>query len=854
MKKSKTKIFALAMAAALVMSLTLPASAAQFPDMPTGWSKDAMQAAVDAGLFEGTEDGRINPTGELTRAELAKVIAKAFGATVEADLSAYTDVNGSWYTQPMALAVKMGVINGTGATSMSPTRKVTRQEAATILARALKLADGSAEDLAAFSDASEVGSWFVGPVAAMVKAGYLNGSDGKLNPTAIMTRESLAFMMYNIFTTYIQKSGEVTEVPEGNVMVSAPDVTLKGVNVTGDLIIGDGVGEGDVTIDNCTIGGGVIVRGGGVNSIHFISTTVTKTVIITKTTGAVRVVSDTESTVAATVAGGSDTVTLEGTFTTVEVATSEAAVEAKNVTAETVSVTAAEAQVTMTDSTVATVAVTAADTTVALANTTATTVTVAQAANLEMTGETKVTTMAVTSENVVVSTTGDVVITTVQTDTTVVVTGEGTVENVTGDGEVTDTPPEPDPEPSESTEPEPTESGDPTDVGVVETPAPHVHSLAWKYDTAGNHWQECVADGHPGDAEGYEAGNKLTSSKGTHELDENGRCVCGYTETVTETGDSATCGNKENHEAAGTGMTEATTKEATCTVSGTKTYTCDTCGCVVTVSVPALGHDFTVTKAGTAVAATCLAAGKEADMGCSREGCDAVQTGATIDKLDHDETGAWQKDSTYHWKVCTQGGTAAHQILRAAHSYTDGTCECGAVDPNHTHNYSESTDKCTICGALRPGHVHDYAEEAPYKCKCGAVDPDHANDHVHNWVNGECTNNVNKPVGGCTCDHSADTNKADETCSVCHAPLPHSWSAGSCTNPAHSGCTCNHSADTNKADETCSVCHASLPHNWSAGSCTNPAHSGCTCDHSGDADTTDTTCSVCGATVTPTGP
>ena len=52
MKNSKTKIFALALAAALVMSLTVSASAASFPDMPTGWSKDAMEAAVENGLFE----------------------------------------------------------------------------------------------------------------------------------------------------------------------------------------------------------------------------------------------------------------------------------------------------------------------------------------------------------------------------------------------------------------------------------------------------------------------------------------------------------------------------------------------------------------------------------------------------------------------------------------------------------------------------------------------------------------------------------------------------------------------------------------------------------------------------------
>lgn len=804
------------MAAALVMSLTLPASAAQFPDMPTGWSKDAMQAAVDAGLFEGTEDGRINPTGELTRAELAKVIAKAFGATVEADLSAYTDVNGSWYTQPMALAVKMGVINGTGATSMSPTRKVTRQEAATILARALKLADGSAEDLAAFSDASEVGSWFVGPVAAMVKAGYLNGSDGKLNPTAIMTRESLAFMMYNIFTTYIQKSGEVTEVPEGNVMVSAPDVTLKGVNVTGDLIIGDGVGEGDVTIDNCTIGGGVIVRGGGVNSIHFISTTVTKTVIITKTTGAVRVVSDTESTVAATVAGGSDTVTLEGTFTTVEVATSEAAVEAKNVTAETVSVTAAEAQVTMTDSTVATVAVTAADTTVALANTTATTVTVAQAANLEMTGETKVTTMAVTSENVVVAADTTVVITTVQTDTTVVITGEPTIENpVEGSGEVVDTPPAVDPSPAPSESAEPTESGDPTDVGVSTTPAPHVHSLVYSYDNAG-HWQTCTAAGH--DAEDTEGFDGTTNEHADHNV-VNGRCVCGYTETVTENPDSTA--SEHTHD-----FTDPATEthDSTCTAEGYEIYTCKVanCGATKKVTIAKAAHSYTVEVENTAVAATCTTAGKNADMKCAN--CTAVQTGATIPALNHTAAAdAWSHNDTYHWQVCTRAvgeGTCGAQFNMAAHTLVDGVCDvCGFGAPEATDPPEET---CSVAGCVCADHTNCNGDHSTC-ANCDACGKPCTNHTWNSGKTGVCD------VCGATCSHATKDTTHTDVVKGSDCQTPGTWTVvvtchdcgkqisstpgqtGDDTTKGNHVDVKNNETDAAEADGKCDTCGETMP-------------------------------------------
>lgn len=655
MKNSKTKIFALALAAALVMSLTVSASAASFPDMPTGWSKDAMEAAVENGLFEGTEDGRINPTGELTRAELAKVIATAFGATEAADLTAYTDVNGAWYTQPMAVAVKMGVINGTGAASMSPTRKVTRQEAATILARALKLDDGKAEDLAEFTDAADVGSWFVGPMAAMVKAGYLKGSDGKLNPGDIMTRESLAVMMYNIFTTYIDEAGEVTEVPEGNVIVKAAGVTLKGVTITGDLIIGDGVAEGDVTIDGCTIGGRMVVRGGGVNSIHIIKTIVSNRVLVNKTTGSVRIVTDSESTVSVAVTAITEQVVLEGAYATVEVGAAEAPVALQNATVETVAVTTAGAEVSM-------------------SNTTAQTVTVSQSAKVELTGDTKITTMAVTSTDVTVATEEGVVISTVKTDVTVVVTGEGVVENTEGSGEVVDTPPvDPSPAPTESTDPEPAESSDPTDVGVTEPTAPaHVHSAVYKYN-AEEHWQVCSAAGHTDDDDFTDG----TADKGTAHTLTDGRCVCGYSMTIS---------GEANPDCKHATMTKDNNASVapTCTAAGSEVKVCeaDDCTYTTTTSVAALGHDYATDVAGTMVAPTCTAAGKAADKKCDRDGCTAVQTGAAIRATGHTTGDEWSHNGTFHWQVCSTEGCGA-KFNTAVHTYgEDGACTACSYNPS----------------------------------------------------------------------------------------------------------------------------------------------------------------------------
>ena len=81
-----------------MMPAAFSASSAEFVDFPTGWSKVAMEAAVNNGLLSGYENNEIRPEANLTRAEMAAIIVRSFGAKTKSDISAYTDVSSSeWY-------------------------------------------------------------------------------------------------------------------------------------------------------------------------------------------------------------------------------------------------------------------------------------------------------------------------------------------------------------------------------------------------------------------------------------------------------------------------------------------------------------------------------------------------------------------------------------------------------------------------------------------------------------------------------------------------------------------------------------------------------------------------------------
>lgn len=69
----------------------------------------------------------------------------------------------------------------------------------TILGRSQQLGEAR-DDLSAFSDSAQVADWARDYVSAMVANGVINGSNGKLNPTGMVTRAQVAKMLYTMQT------------------------------------------------------------------------------------------------------------------------------------------------------------------------------------------------------------------------------------------------------------------------------------------------------------------------------------------------------------------------------------------------------------------------------------------------------------------------------------------------------------------------------------------------------------------------------------------------------------------------------------------------------------------------------
>lgn len=225
--------------------------------IPNTWARPALLFAVRNGILQGKGNGDLAPLANASRAETATILTNILQTGIMADLNCFTDISSSaWYYSTISKAVSLGVLSGTGDGKMQPNAAVTREQACSMLARAFGVYGGNALDLSSFSDKNKVSSWAVGSVASMVHAGYLSGSDGKLNPQAKITRQELAQLLYTMITGL----GKSLPTESQKRFVLSADTIPSGAEIDGDLILCSDANE--LVLNDVAVSGRLVIQGG----------------------------------------------------------------------------------------------------------------------------------------------------------------------------------------------------------------------------------------------------------------------------------------------------------------------------------------------------------------------------------------------------------------------------------------------------------------------------------------------------------------------------------------------------------------------------------------------------------------
>ncbi len=268
----KTKIISFLTAVMLIMGMSVNAGA--FSDMPGGELGTAIQNAVDAGLINGVTDDLVAPYDNITRAQMATIITRAFAATAKSETKFADVADDAWYAEDVLKAAKMGAFEGDDNNNFNPENNITFQETYLVLSRVfgfeaykvdrrdLMLGDCDLTVLDAFSDKAEISDWAVNGAKYIVGNGGWTGIDGKLKPQQYITRGEFALMMDKLVDKYIDAPGTYSELPDGLVMVRTGGVVIDNLKSNHNLIITYGVDEKGVEVKNSVVNGVTLVLGG----------------------------------------------------------------------------------------------------------------------------------------------------------------------------------------------------------------------------------------------------------------------------------------------------------------------------------------------------------------------------------------------------------------------------------------------------------------------------------------------------------------------------------------------------------------------------------------------------------------
>jgi len=168
-------------------------------------------------ILTGKDGSSLDGNEAISRSETVTIMSRTLGILGDMNgASPFFDmISTDKYFNAVMSTVEYELISGYPDSTFKPSNKLTRAEAMTIVARAMRFMNGKSVSessdmtleqatniLSKFTDANTVDNWAKVNIAECVQAGVVNGdNNGRLNPKSNVTRAELIQLMYNILKT-----------------------------------------------------------------------------------------------------------------------------------------------------------------------------------------------------------------------------------------------------------------------------------------------------------------------------------------------------------------------------------------------------------------------------------------------------------------------------------------------------------------------------------------------------------------------------------------------------------------------------------------------------------------------------
>ena len=148
------RILTFLLSAALILSGFPMTSGIESHAAEKHWADQYLNNLVRNDIMRGDLQGNLHPNNNITRAEFVTMINRAFGYTQKGKGN-FADVDkNAWYSDDINIAKNQGYMQGVAANKAEPESSLTREQAVTLICRALKI-EGVDSDTFQFSDSRE---------------------------------------------------------------------------------------------------------------------------------------------------------------------------------------------------------------------------------------------------------------------------------------------------------------------------------------------------------------------------------------------------------------------------------------------------------------------------------------------------------------------------------------------------------------------------------------------------------------------------------------------------------------------------------------------------------------------------
>ena len=227
----------------LVGMMAVGTSAASYADVDSADNVEAIEVMQAVSVMVGDENGNFNPDKNVTRAEMAVVMANLLDLQVEDFVGAsipFTDVP-EWAHAYVAACYADGITGGISATEYGSNNSVTATQAALMMMKALGY----------FQYAQDFGTdWQVATIKQASKIELFDGIDSARN--AAMTRNEVAQIALNALeATMVESDGTTTTITTGDITINTGDTKYKDRDAIGDYDYDKTTATGNATLQLC---------------------------------------------------------------------------------------------------------------------------------------------------------------------------------------------------------------------------------------------------------------------------------------------------------------------------------------------------------------------------------------------------------------------------------------------------------------------------------------------------------------------------------------------------------------------------------------------------------------------------